>query len=57
MVYVVKDKKDGQFEILNRCDAWEMDADVKMRIWARDNGYVIVDVKITAMGDMLIVVE
>lgn len=57
MVYVVKDKKDGQFEILNRCDAWEMDADVKMRRWARDKGYVIVDVKITAMGDMLIVVK
>ena len=54
MVYVVK-KATG--EILNRCDAWERDADLKMEAWARDKGLKILGAEITTMGDMVIWTE
>lgn len=55
MVYVVKNDEIGT--ILNRCDAWEADADLKMEAWARKEGYTILKAEITAMGDMVIWVE
>jgi hypothetical protein len=54
MVYVVF-KEDGK--ILNSCDAWEQDAEGKMRRWCKNYGYVITDVRITSMGDMVLSVE
>lgn len=51
MIYVVKDGK-----ILNRCDAWLLNAEGKMRKWISDNGYVLTDVEITFMGDMVMTV-
>lgn len=40
-------------KILHRCDAWENGAYEKMRNWITENGFVIVDEDITAMGDMV----
>lgn len=54
MVYVVR-KNDRQ--ILNRCDAWEHDSEGKMRRWCRDNGWILADIEITMMGDMIMWVE
>lgn len=54
MVFVVK-KATG--EILNRCDAWERDADLKMESWAREKGHMILGAEITTMGDMIIWVK
>ena len=54
MVYVVNKNSD---KILNRCDAWVLDAEHLMRKWASENGWVVTDVEITMMGDMVIWVE
>lgn len=51
MVYVAT-KNDGK--ILNRCDAWASGSVEKMRAWAKDNGYAVLDTEITGMGDMII---
>ena len=55
MVYVVK--KDEIGTIVNRCDAWEINAADKMRAWAIENGYEIIKEEITFMGDMVIWVK
>lgn len=52
MIYVVKDDK-----ILNKIDAWALDAENRMRYWIESNGYVLVDIKITLMGDMIMTVK
>lgn len=54
MVFVVE---ESTRKILNRCDAWETDSDLKMADWAEENGYTILKSEITSMGDMLIWVE
>ena len=43
--------------ILNRCDAWETNSVEKMKAWAENNGYSIINAEITFMGDMIIWVE
>ena len=54
MIYVVLRATN---EILNRCDAWEMNGETRMHRWARNEGWVPVDIEITSMGDMIIWVE
>lgn len=54
MCYVVSKKTDM---ILNRCDAWEANSVEKMKEWAENNGYSIINAEITFMGDMIIWVE
>lgn len=54
MVYVVF-KEDGK--ILNACDAWYEGAEDLMRGWCRTHGWVVTDVRITSMGDMVIEVK
>lgn len=51
MIYVVK--RDTK-EILNRCDAWELGGEARMRRWAREEGWVPMESEITMMGDMVI---
>ena len=55
MVYVVLNDEIGT--ILNRCDAWELDASTKMKFWAIHNGYSVIKEEITMMGDMVIWVD
>ena len=50
MIYVV----DENDKILNRCDAWELDAPFKMAKWAEANGYEVDSTEITFLGDMVI---
>lgn len=52
MIYAVLNDEIGT--ILNRCDAWERDGDLRMAKWATDNGYTILNTEITLMGDMVI---
>lgn len=59
MIYVVY-RGNGNMEkgtILNRCDAWVMDGEKLMKRWARENGWVPVEIEITMMGNMVIWVE
>ena len=51
MVYVVNENTKA---ILFKIDAWDVDAEGTAIRWAKDNGYKLVDSKITMMGDMII---
>ncbi len=51
MIYLVNKANN---EILNRCDAWEMGGEERLRKWAYENGFVPLDSEITFMGDMVI---
>lgn len=54
MIYVVLRTNN---KILNRCDAWEQNGELRMRRWAREEGWVPTEIEITLMGDMIIWVE
>jgi hypothetical protein len=43
--------------ILNKCDAWQLDGEKVMRAWIREHGWVLTDVEITPMGNMVLWVE
>ena len=43
--------------ILNKCDAWELGGEERMRRWAREQGWILTDVEITSMGNMILWVE
>lgn len=44
-------------KILNKCDAWVRDADLKMALWAEENGYTVLKTELTQLGDLVIWVE
>lgn len=48
-------RKDGK--VLNRCDAWEQGGEDRMRKWITEKGWILTDVEITAMGNMVLWVE
>ena len=52
MIYVVKNNT-----ILNRVDAWISEGIEQMKKWIVDNGYTLVDIEITAMGDMIMNIQ
>lgn len=54
MIYVVN---RNSMEIINRCDAWEIDGERRMRREARMAGWVPMESEITLNGDMVIWVE
>lgn len=54
MVYVVDKETDT---ILQRADAWELDAPERLAYWAASNGYTVLKHEITPMGDMVIWVQ
>ena len=53
MVYVINENE----EILNKCDAWVTGAEKKRCEWADQHGYKVTSIKITCMGDMVIMVD
>ena len=52
MIYVVKNNT-----ILNRIDAWITDGMEQMKKWIAANGYTLVDIEITTMGDMIMNIQ
>lgn len=59
MIYVVY-RGNGNMEhgtILNKCDAWEVNGEARMRKEAYEAGWVPMETEITPMGDMVIWVE
>lgn len=50
MIIVAK-KEDGI--ILNRFEAWAMNAEQTARHWIKEAGLVLLDIEITMMGDMV----
>lgn len=44
-------------KIINRCDAWELNGEARMRMEAHEQGWVPMESEITASGNMIIWVE
>lgn len=60
MIYVVvrnNSNPEWNGKIVNRCDAWEMDGEARMRREACKAGWVPMESEITFNGDMVIWVE